>query len=230
MQAASLEAGPDRQAVNVTVAVQHHPSRAALIPGLLERLTGLPTEVVTDPDPDGVPSPWRCYLECLRRVPEKTTHLLVLQDDAVPCDGFAVGLTNAVTARPATPLCAWVGGAPLDLCVALLKASKTGQRFVDFAPYSWIPAVATVWPVGLVRQLVAWAAAEGFDKPKHRSDDALLSKFCQRARVWPAATCPSLVEHPDRELSIIGRRAWAGRQSSRVACVAPPADASLIEW
>lgn len=210
--------------------MQHHPARAARIEPLLERLAGLDVQVVTDPDPDGRPSPWRCYLECLRQMPAEASHLCVIQDDAIPAIGFAVALERVVAAKPDKALCLWVGGSPQDLCVAMLQASKAGVRFVDFHPYSWVPAVCVVWPAVMVRQILMWAKKEGLDDPANRSDDALLARFCQKHRVWPVATVPSLVQHPDIELSLIGRRAWAGKQPSRVACIAPPLDLSAIEW
>jgi len=88
--------------VNLSVAIQHHPKRAHLLPALLESLAlafpGVQTEVVTDPDPDAPPSSWRTYRAALERRLGGDS-LLVIQDDAEPCDGFFAWKLERVLAR-----------------------------------------------------------------------------------------------------------------------------------
>lgn len=214
--------------VALSVAVQHHPSRADLIPALLERLDGLTVEVVADPDPDGVPSPWRTYRECLRRTPNNATHRLIIQDDAVPCVGFSTAVHKALAARPDKPVAFFVCDNLLDSAVAILKAAKAKRRWVDLSPFAAaFPCVAASWPTDLVWPLLQWAEAKGFDE-RHRSDDAILEGFLRSRRIWPLATVPPLVQHPDVVPSLNQRRLHARRRW--VACMEPPEDASLIEW
>lgn len=217
--------------IRLSVAVQHHPSRTHLLPALLAALEPLDIDVITDPDPDGRPSPWRCYRECLERLPGWATHHLIVQDDAVPCAGFAQAAVAAITARPDRPIAFFVGGTPRDLAIACLKAGKVGERWCDLSPFSAaFPCVAASWPTGLIPQILAWADANRLKPEKDISDDGILARFLQAKRIYPWATVPSLVEHPNVEVSIIGRNARGARDPGRVACMAPPENASLIQW
>lgn len=216
--------------VALSVAIQHHPSRADLIPALLERLAGLTVEVVADPEPDATPSPWRTYRACLEQTPAWATHRVILQDDVVPAPGFASALTAAVTARPDKPVALWLGGSPMDACVAMKQASKAGRRWIDLSPYSWFPCVAAVWPAAVARDVLAWAAANKIEGDRHRADDGILARYFRARRLWPLATVPSLVSHPDVVESVIGRRAWRGRQPSRVECLTVPDDVASLTW
>lgn len=215
--------------VRLSVAIQHHPSRAELLPALLERLIGLDVEVVADPDPTGQPSPWRCYEACLRSTPEWATHRLVIQDDAVPCAGFPEAVTAALEQREDRPIAFWVGGLPADACKAMRDARREARRWVDLSPWSWFPCVAAAWPTDMVTRLLAWL--ETSRAQPTRADDAVTARFLQSERIWPLATVPSLVEHPDVVPSVIGRKAWGGRDRGRVACVpAGDTDVSAIVW
>lgn len=218
-------------APRISVAIQHHPSRAELLPPLWSALRGLDVEVVADPDPAGTPNPWRCYRECLARTPAWATHRLVIQDDAEPCVGFAEAARAAVLARPAAPIAFFVGGAPGDACMAIRQAAAAGRSWIDLSPWQWFPAVAAVWPSEIVARLLEWSADPQVEQTLTRADDAVLAKFLQVEKIWPLATVPSLVEHPDIVPSVIGRRAWAGKDTNRVACVpAGSKDVTMIRW
>lgn len=216
-------------AVRVSVAVQHHPSRSELLPDLLARLEGIDVEIVEDPEPDARPSPWRCYEECLRRTPDWPSHRLIIQDDAVPCEGFATAAVKALEAQPERPVAFWVGGMPADACAAIRRASNRREAWSDLSPWTWFPCVASAWPAPVVERFLKW-----LETTRHRvtaADDAVTARFLQSERIWPLATVPSLVEHPDVVASVIGRRAWAGRDRGRVACIGiGDRDASKIVW
>lgn len=187
--------------------------------------------MVEDPDPDGQPNPWRTYHECLRRTPAWATHRVVLQDDAEPCPHFAATLRPLVRARPDKPIALFVGGLPGDACVAIRQAAQRGEHWTQLSPYSWFPAVAAVWPADLAFRLVAWAGDANVSHHLTRADDAVLAKFLQAERIWPWACVPSLVEHRDVVPSLIGRKAWAGADPGRVACLPiGEHDGRTIEW
>lgn len=186
---------------------------------MLARLDRLDVEVIADPQPDASPSPWRTYLECLRRPAAGATHLLVIQDDAVPCQQFASTVLAAVTAQPSRPIALWVGGQPADACVAIRKAGVAGRAWVDLCPWQWFPCVAAVWPAEIAARIVEWADRERVSPQLTRSDDGNLGRFMARHRLTALATVPSLVEHPDTEPSLIGRKAKAGADRGRVACL-----------
>jgi hypothetical protein len=194
--------------VNLSVCVQHHPARAHLIPQLVDRLGGN-VEVVTDPDPDNPQaSPLRCYLECLRRTPAAATHRVVVQDDAYPADDFQARLAALVGERPDDMLALFVPGASPHRGVMM------GARLVT----SWVPTVALVWPVARAAEFVA-AEAEKVSTPRRprTGDDGPVGKWATAGRVAVWAPVPSIVEHPDVEPSLIGRKAMAGRNRMRVA-------------
>lgn len=198
--------------VRVSVAIQHHPSREHLVGPLLDALGG--AEVVTDPDPTGVRSPLRTYLEALRRTPPDATHRLVVQDDALPCRGFPVRMGLLVAERPDVLMPLFLPGAAPHRRVVLL-ASKAGERWATLDP-TWIPTVALVWPVEMAVRFLAWAD-ETLDPEKRHGDDGPVGRWAARSRVRAVGPVPSIVQHPDVEPSTIGRRAGAGRNRARVA-------------
>lgn len=187
--------------------------------------------MVADPEPSGQPNPWRCYHECLRRTPDWATHRLILQDDSEPCDHFAATALAAIEARPDSPIAFFVGGLPADACAAIRLASTKGQRWARLSPWSFFPAVASTWPIETVRQLLEWVDQAGVSKYLTRADDAVLARFLQQKRISPYATVPSLVQHPDIVTSTIGRKARAGADRGRVACLPiGNTDVRAITW
>lgn len=204
--------------MRVAVAVQHHPSRAELIPPLLERLGG-PVDVVADPDPDGRPSALRTYLPCLTGHPASATHVVVVQDDAWPCEAFLERAGAALAARPDALVAFSVQGAGTP-GRAVLAAHRRGESWARLPAQKrgWVPTIALGWPVDHAAAFVAFA----LDRypTDYQGDDAPVGAYAYQRRVEVWATVPSLVEHPDVVPSLIpGRRASAGRNRARVAAV-----------
>lgn len=198
----------------IHVRVQHHPSRAHLLSPLLGLLDS-DVEIVTDPDPDAaIRSPWRTYRECLVDPPRGVTHLLVLQDDVVPCRNLVAACERI--ARP-EPVVLWLGGAPVRIAHAAKQASLQGQRIVPvrLRGGDWLPVVAVLWPVEVAGRFIEWAGSNRLPgDPNPRSDDAVAGRWARKTgqEVWVAV--PSLVEH-GRGLSLIRRR--SNRSPWRVA-------------
>lgn len=203
--------------MNVLVRVQHHPARAALVGPLLSRLPP-GSEVVTDPNPDSPKrSPLRTYLEALRLpVADDVTHIVVVQDDAWPVDGFEEKMLDALATHPDELVCLFVPGSGSHRR-QMLAAAARGQSFTRLAT-TWIPAVALSWPVSRAREFVEFADGR-WDVEKVGGDDARIGSFCARRRARPWAVVPSIVEHPDVVESLIGKRNSAGRNRARVAAV-----------
>lgn len=198
--------------VRLSVAVQHHPSRAHL----LHRFDGLDADVIEDPAPHETSSPWRTYQQCLAATPDDCTHRLILQDDTVPCDGFLDAARAAVAACPSVMVAFFVPMSMRHGADAVRRARAAGHAWVDLAPQApaWIPVVALCWPRHVAADMVAWDAAQR--SRGQRADDAHVGRFVRDrcARVW--ATVPSLVEHPDDTPSLIGNK---HRQRKRQAAV-----------
>lgn len=215
--------------VEVAVRVQHHPSRAHLLPALLERLGDLPVEVIEhSSDP---PSPWAGYQVCLRN-PPACTHLAIIQDDAVPVPNFAPAVRQIAASNPDTPVCLFLARLPRDASVEAARLMKNGGgRYVTLGWRSFLPVVATMWPRRVAVEALAWTDAHpqlpGQREP--RSDDAMMGRWKTITRATVKACVPSIVQHPDETPSLIGRRAMWGRDTGRVAAFLAE-DALAYEW
>lgn len=205
--------------------VQHHPSRAHLLPALLERLPS-GAVVVTDPEPDGIPNPWRCYRACLQAIQDEATHVLIVQDDALPHPDFPLVVTRCVEARPDRIVCFFVTSHAVQGARRMLQSQSP---WVEMLPTEYLPVVATSWPVEQARAFYAWT--EKMIVPTKRSDDGIAGRWIRHHSVRPIATVPCLVQHPDMEPSLIGKRAMAGKNPIRVAII-DPADRDIlsIDW
>lgn len=203
--------------VSLAVVVQHHPSRARLLDTLLPALGEC--DVVTDPLPSGPASPVRTYLACLRAMPPWATHLLVVQDDARPCQQFSGSALAAVQEKPGSLVALFLAGAPARSARLARQAFGRGETWVKMAPRDWTPTVALVWPRDLASEFLEFLK----EKPSlvRVGDDNAVGAFTTERALPVWATVPSLVEHPDVEPSLIGRRAAAGKNRMRVAAVPP---------
>jgi hypothetical protein len=197
-------------------------------------------EVVLDPDPDhGLRSPWRTYRHALERTPPEASHRLVIQDDVLVCDRFLDGVDLAVAARPDRVLCLFVAGNPANHKRAVLAACDRDETWAELDLTTWIPVVATLWPVRLVEPLLSWYDArrdDGRFPAAFTADDEIVGRFLRDHRERPLACVPSLVEHPDTVPSVANghRRGGTGLDPGRqAACFIGDCgycDATLIDW
>lgn len=133
---------------------------------------------------------------------QDATHVVVLQDDAVPIPEFMAQVREAIKRRPDDVVGLYVGtGRPY--AEEVLRAVQAARR--DLA--SWLVSdgliwgVGTIWPVSLINDFLSWA-----DLWRHQLP------YDQRAHAWSQATgrrCyytwPSLVNHADLPSVIKGR-------------------------
>jgi hypothetical protein len=214
-------------AAAIVVRVQHHPAREALLPALLAELPG--AEVVVDPKPDRERNPWRTYRACLERsVPDRTSHLLIVQDDVRLCRNFLPAVEMLAGAEP---LALFLGGAPQHS--ARLALAKPRYSVVPLHFASFVPVVALLWPRAHVESVLRWLeTAKLPGGAGAKSDDAIIGRWSRKTRTQVYATTPSLVEHPDESASLIGKKAGAGRIVWRVAhhWIGPEADPLEQEW
>lgn len=156
-------------------------------------------------------------MEALRvPVADDVTHLLVVQDDAWPCDGFEARMLDRVAEKPDDLIAFFTPGAASHRR-AIVRATMKNERWARLHG-GWIPAVALCWPIYRAREFAAHVDVR-YDVTKHRADDAPIGVWATRNRVTVFATVPSLVEHPDIERSLIGKKNSAGRNRSRVAAI-----------
>jgi hypothetical protein len=212
--------------------IQHHPSRAELLPDLIARLGNLEPVVVTDPgagfETRGQWNAWRGFRACLEACPENTGHLLIVQDDALPCPGFDNAARTALAMRPDVMVCFYVGGGRVG--DPLVHAAV---RCVSWAPLNrdlWVPLVATAFPRAIVTDLLAWADKEPY-AARAKGDDAVLGRFMRDKGLTAWATIPNLVQHEDMVPSIMRRTSARGTDRNRTAvCWIGDEDVASIQW
>ena len=191
--------------------VQHHPSRAGLLPRLLHHLP-LPVEVVehhSDP-----PDPWAGYKRCLENIPD-CSHLLIVQDDAVPVAGFGEVLPQIAASNPDRPVCLWMSAIPAD-AAARARRAWGKQRYVPLGPAPFVPLVAVLWPRKAALSFAGWAqSASGLT----RADDGNAAKWVRQSRAEFMVCVPSVVEHDDFTPTVKGgtRKESLGKARDRVA-------------
>lgn len=205
--------------------VQHAAGRHAAIARLLPLLPPA-IEVITDEEVYERPNPFRNYLRCLAGAPAGVTHLVVIQDDAVPCQRFEERLLEALAERPDDVVSLFVGGLSGRTRKDFWNAQINNERWSKIYFREIHHVVALVWPVGLAQAFLDWWASDPRipGPPVQQSDDAIVGHWIKstyanrhtRREVW--ATVPCLVEHPDdlpsvvqgnRRLGDKGRRAIA---------------------
>lgn len=202
----STGSSPPHVATELHARIQHHPSRAELLPELLRKLEPFTTDVITDDPAATIRSPWRVYLRCVTE-PWDGTHLLVIQDDARPAEGFAQAALSAIRAAPDRVLCLFMQGTPPPVA----RAVRNGRdgTFVELQYMTWLPAVATVWPRDMADGLALWGRSLAVAR-RQRADDGVLWKYV-KSRGGALVTVPSIVQHDDVVPSIM---VGAKRQSS----------------
>lgn len=199
-----------------------------MLPALIEALGDLDPEVIADPEHEEPWNAWRSFKACLRACPDDTGHLLIIQDDAVPCAGFAEAARTALSVKTDKIVCFYVGGGRAG--DPLVRAAAECRNWVTLNRNLWIPLVATAFPVAVVRDLLEWAETDAFAQ-RSRGDDAVLGKFMRARGITPWATVPNLVQHPDVVASVTSRRSAHGRDRNRTAaCWIGEHPASDITW
>ncbi len=207
--------------------VQHHPSRAHLLPNLTASLSGLPVEVIEhSSDP---PNPLAGYRLCLTDIPP-CSHLLVVQDDTVIAPNFVPAI-HQIAAANDVPVCLFLSRLPRDAATAAANAMRMNRRYVTLGLRSFMPVVGVLWPKHKAEEFLAWMTDNPYfpGNREPRSDDGMCGRWKMATRQEVRATVPSLVEHPDMEPSLIGRRTAWGKDRGRVAQFFAE-DATAYDW
>lgn len=125
-------------------------------------------------------------------MPDDATHLLCIQDDALPQERFHGKTVEAIADYPENIVCLFVPGFPRERR-RMEMARAAGQRYIQFRASAYLPLVATVYPAEVAHGLLAWS-----DNPRLRgADDSIAARYCRFRRLFPVATVPCLVEHDD---------------------------------
>jgi hypothetical protein len=214
----------------ILVRVQHHPSRAELLPALRNALKPLRTEVIEHSSEP--PSPWGGYRRCLSDIPDAYKHLLIIQDDTKPSLKFAKALRQIARANPDVPVCLFLASIPRDASLAAQKAMRENRRYIELSWRSFLPIVAVLWPRDKAREFLQWTednkALPGV-RGEPRSDDAVGGRWKMVTRQTIRACVPSIVEHPDEVESTIGKKPSWGTSRNRTAFLLAE-DAGAFDW
>lgn len=152
---------------------------------------------MTDPGGDA-PDTWRTHRACLEAMPEPATHLLVIQDDAVPCEAFTARATAAVDQHPEALVALFVPGFPF-MARRLVQARDLGESSAVLPVAAFTPVVAIVYPRLHVDGLLAFTDRARWPHARQigTADDAIVAGYVRANRIDVIATVPSLVDHRD---------------------------------
>lgn len=208
--------------MTVVARIQAHPNRAHLHEKLLPCLDGIPCEVsVHQSHP---PNPLRGYQQALNDLPEDASHVVVLQDDVLVCKNFPLAVERIALSNPETPVILFLARLPRYESKHFTHALGTPKRYIDARPKSgsFLPVVAVLWPKTKAMHFREWTIQNvhvlpGYPKRDPASDDAAFAIWALRNREKVRVAVPNLVEHPDLEPSLIGRRPHWGKDKGRVA-------------
>lgn len=206
----------------IVARIQGHPSRAHLHGPLAKALSPLPTELrVHGSDP---PDPWSGYRGCLRGLPA-CSHVLVIQDDAIPCKNFAQGVMRIAKRHPDVPVCLFMGGMPAAAATRARRAfGKT--PYIALGPSPFVPLVAVLWPRRKAQEFLRWSRSARTT----RADDGNAGKWMRETKQEFLVVLPSLVQHNDDEPSVKGGRAHVPWKESWRQALFLADDALDYQW
>lgn len=180
----------------ISAVVMTHPSRSLVGRALAHHLGGV---AVTDPEPDE-PGAWSCArLAWGAHAKPGTTHRLVVQDDALPCEDFIRRASDALSDQPGAMVAFYVGSAHAS-ARRLRMESMSCSPWHELARGHFVPTVALAMPLNIGWDLAAWPGADQLDP---RYDDEIVGAFRDAYDVPAWATIPCLVEHDNRPPSLL---------------------------
>ena len=196
--------------IDLTVAIMTVPGREQALDRLLAAIAPLEATIVIDEDRSR--NTWAQYRTCLT-TGELGTHRLVLQDDALPVEGFAELAIAALEQRPSRVVCFYTPALPAYFGRAMLTARSSGHAWCELVTRGmFTPLVATAWPAGAVVSCVNWRG-HSRGNPM-RADDARVQDWLKATRKYATATVPCLVDHDEQLPSSLAN---GGRYSRRAA-------------
>ena len=209
---------------SIHVRVQHHPARQHGLPQLLHHL---PSSVQVVEHSSSPPDPWAGYRQCLTDLPD-TSHVLIVQDDALPVPGFWDAVERLAEAQPDRPVCLWMSAIPADAAIRAYKAHGK-QSLIPLGTSPFVPLVCVLWPTWQARAFLEWS--EKVPRLMTKADDGNVARWMRTERIEFLVAVPSIVEHDDWVPSVKGGQMGAtnGASKIRVALLLAE-DASTITW
>lgn len=177
--------------MKLSVAIMHHPDRAAQAAAIQAACAPLAARVVADPDPLGLPSPLRTAKKAWAAVDPGATHHLVLQDDVTLTDRFAEHVQRAVAAQPAAAIALYVNWHSTPNSYFVRRAVEAGAAWAPLYD-AFVPTLGLVLPAPQARALAGYLAGVPDDV---RHDDRVIAEFCRLHGIPVLAAVPHLLEH-----------------------------------
>jgi hypothetical protein len=143
---------------------------------------------------------WRTYQHCLHETPD-VDWLLVIQDDAIPCERFQERLTSLLP-RLEHPTCLFLPTTALNTRQAFWDAQTQGCDLCEHNPREWVPVVALLWPARLIPGFLDWVNTHDYADAR-LADDEIVGRWARETRTTVCVAVPSLVDHPDRVASLV---------------------------
>lgn len=172
----------------ISSVVMTHPKRMRYAQTIRDTCPELNFDIVSDPDPCGSPSARRTAALAWRIIDRTATHHLVVQDDIVLCDSFAVEIAACVQAMPEAALTFFAHwGSRLSSAARL--AILCGLSWTEIIG-DYVPTVAMILPADVAREL-----AEALKTSGNRHDDVVARDYLRMAGVDARLSVPNLVEH-----------------------------------
>jgi hypothetical protein len=167
--------------MKLAINIQHVPGRERWAETMRYMLADRRVTIQTDDKRDL----WEGCKKVLTNRPKGTTHVLVLQDDILPCRDFISTVERIINLLPGEVITYFSTrqtiGHPLNLGLHYLKLK------------TWRMAQAYSAPVEVIDDFIAWA--DRHIKPEIYFDDDRWAMYCFYNNRWVWATAPSLVEH-----------------------------------
>jgi len=192
-----------------------HPSRRRNVRRILRACEPIPADVITDPDPGGIPSPLRTARVAWAAVRDDATHHLVLQDDVILTTAFAQHLQDVVARWPDHAITLYVNWNSPYNSYRVRCAALAGHPWAAMAPWEWVPTLGLVLPSRHARGLAAYL---GTLPGTCTEDDDEVARFCAATGIPVLATVPNLLEH-DEGPSLAGSQ---GIRHATVTAGLPP--------
>lgn len=135
-------------------------------------------------------------------MPDDATHLLVIQDDAWPCDGFHDRAAAVIAEHPATTLAFFTPGFS-HITRAVNVYRKAGANVMPHRGNTFVPMVAIAYPAEIPRGILEWEPTKKHSAAVVKHDDGMVASFMCRHRKQVLVTLPSLVQHLNLEPSMM---------------------------
>ncbi len=188
---------PTESPLSLTATVMAHPSRSSAAEHVLAELSLPGAEAVFDPRPDAPPSSLRTAAAALSRAtPDRSTHHLLLQDDALLAKDLPTSVLKCCRLHPDAALSFFVEWGSRTAVLARMAVFSGISAVPVINPY--MPSLALAMPSALTAEIaerMARGGSAGADDGE--PDDRAVLRLLRERGARTLAMVPNLAEHGD---------------------------------